>query len=678
MSPPLDSTRFEQIRASGDLPSPKGTALAVIRLTRQQDVSTAELARVIGADPAFVGRLIKAANGLVALNRRPVASVHEALMVLGLPAVRTMVLGFSLLSHYRRGACQAFDYNRFWSSSLARALAAQVFAERTRAAPADELFAVGLLGSVGELALATLYPADYAAVLEAASKPGAASLLELEQERFAMDQCELTGAMLEDWGLPRIFIDAVAQARDPEGTHLAEGSRSRRILQVLAAARGVAEICVSDDKAARTMLAARLFADAPRLGIERECIVADCERISSLWVEWGGMLQLQQPRAPRFAELFEQVEAGPGSAAAAGARAAPAVRPRNPVQLPVTPSQAEAASGEGGAHPQRALIVDDEPRTRAGLRAVLEQVHYEVHEAGDGREGMELALELQPQIMILDWKLPELDGPDLVRALRQTRIGQAIYMILLTRSDDDEHLVAAFEAGADDFIAKPLRPRVLAARLRAGQRVVRLQQEVEREHEEIRHFASQLAVTNRRLHEAALTDALTGFPNRRYAIDRIQQEWSAAQRWGRPLSCMIIDLDNFKQINDTHGHDVGDEVLRSAADALRGALRGQDVVCRTGGDEFLAICPETDLPHALSCAERLRNALDKLSLQAGDARVAISASIGVAMREHWMPDVDALMKQADLGAYLAKQKGRNRVATVQKTGDAGGVDAAAD
>ncbi|MCK9987966.1 MAG: two-component system, cell cycle response regulator [Azoarcus sp.] len=676
MSPPLDSTRFEQIRASGDLPSPKGIALAVIRLTRQQDVSTAELARVIGADPAFVGRLIKAANGLVAFSRRPVASVHEALMVLGLPAVRTMVLGFSLLSHYRRGACQAFDYNRFWSASLARALAAQVFAERTRAAPADELFSVGLLGSVGELALATLYPADYASVLDAASQPRAAPLLELEQAQFAMDHRELTGAMLEDWGLPRIFIDAVAQAHDPEATHLAEGSRARRMLQVLVAARCVAEICVSgDDDTARNALAAALFTEGARLGIERECIVADCERIVALWAEWGSMLQLEQPGAPNFADL---AAAGPVAAIAAKAPAASQARARNPVQLPATPGPEETVSGEAAAHVQRALIVDDEPRTRASLRAVLRQAHYEVHEAGDGRVGMELALELQPQIMILDWNLPELDGPDLVRSLRQTRIGQAIYMILLTHSDDDEHLVAAFEAGADDFIAKPLRPRVLAARLRAGQRVVRLQQEVEREHEEIRHFASQLAVTNRRLHEAALTDALTGFPNRRYAIDRIQQEWSSAQRWGRPVSCMIIDLDNFKQINDTYGHDVGDEVLRRAADALRGALRGQDVVCRTGGDEFLAICPETDLAHALRCAERLRCALDSLSLQAGDARVAISASIGVAMREHWMPDVDALMKQADLGAYLAKQKGRNRVATVQKTGESAGGVAAAD
>lgn len=654
MSPPIDMTRFEQIRASGDLPSPKGIALAVIRLTRQPEVSINELARVISADPAFVGRLIKAANGLVAFARRPVASVQEALMVLGLPAVRTMVLGFSLLSHYRRGACRAFDYDRFWGASLADALAAQVFAERSRVAAADELFSVGLLSRVGELALATLYPAEYEEVLASAADAGAQRLLELEQARFAMTHRELTKAMLTDWGLPKVFIDAVAYADTPDTADHLDKSRQRALLQTLVLARRVTDVCVApaDDRPA---LMTPLFEEGERNGLDRATLVSDCDRVARLWGEWGALLQLREQTPPCFAELSD--DARPPLQAVSTRTSDFA----SPSSLPAAPDGPEAA----GQIP-RALIVDDEARTRSALRNVLEQARYEVHEAADGRQGMERALELQPRIMILDWNMPGMNGPELVRALRQTRIGQAIYMILLTHSDDDEHLIEAFDAGADDFIPKPLRPRVLAARLRAGQRVVRLQQEVEHEHDEIRRFASQLAVTNRRLQEVALTDALTDFPNRRYAINRIQQEWSAASRWGRPLSCMIIDLDNFKQINDTYGHDVGDDVLRAAADALRGALRGQDVICRTGGDEFLAICPETDLARALACAERLRNALDKLSLTAGGARVTVSASIGVAMRDERMADVDALMKQADLGAYLAKQKGRNCVATVQR------------
>jgi two-component system, cell cycle response regulator len=257
---------------------------------------------------------------------------------------------------------------------------------------------------------------------------------------------------------------------------------------------------------------------------------------------------------------------------------------------------------------------------------------------------------------------------ELIRALRETRIGRNIYILLLTDLEEDERLIEAFEAGVDDFVGKPLRPRVLAARLRAGLRVVRLQQELERDREEIRRFAAELAVSNRRLQEAALTDALTGFPNRRYAIERIQQEWLASSRTARPMSCMIIDIDSFKQINDTHGHDAGDMVLREAAEALRDALRGQDVICRTGGDEFLVICPETDLPAAQVCAERLRSAVDRLVLSAGGQTLKVSLSIGVAVRDPYMGDVDALIKRADEGAYLAKQRGRNRVEVARPVG----------
>ena len=647
--------RFEQLRASGDLPSPKGVALAVMRLMRRQDVAMGDLARIVSGDPAFVGRLIKAANGLVALSRRPVASVQEALMVLGLPAVRTMVMGFSLLSDYRQGACEAFDYDLFWNTSLATGLAMQVIAERARLGAPDELFSVGLLSRVGELALATIYPSDYSGVIVAASAPGGASLLELEYKHFALNNRELTRAMLNDWGLPSIFVDAVARVESAGDDPNPENPRLRALLRAMELARQIAEICASDGPQ-RPRLAERLAEAAGRLRIDADALKSDGQRVARLWAEWGTLLKLRQPAPPDFSRL----EVPEAVATVPSGELAPST-----TVVVADERQAERNLKTAVGPVLRVLVVDDEEKTRVALRHVLEQAGFEVHEAANGRQGMERALEVQPQVLLLDWSMPEMSGPELIRALRQTRVGQGIYIIQLSRRDDEDQLAEAFEAGADDLIAKPVRPRVLAARLRAAMRVVRLQQELEREHEEIRHFAAQLAVTNRRLQEAALTDSLTGFPNRRYAIDRIQQEWSSAERWGRPLSCMIIDLDNFKQINDTHGHDVGDAVLRSAAESLRAALRGQDVICRTGGDEFLAICPETDLARAMSCAERLRNALDALRVPAGDVELRISASIGVAMRREGMSDVDALMKEADRGAYLAKEQGRNCVATVQ-------------
>jgi diguanylate cyclase (GGDEF)-like protein len=174
-------------------------------------------------------------------------------------------------------------------------------------------------------------------------------------------------------------------------------------------------------------------------------------------------------------------------------------------------------------------------------------------------------------------------------------------------------------------------------------------------------------VTNRRLQEAALTDVLTGFPNRRYAIERFQQEWQASNRSRRPLSCMMIDVDRFKAINDGHGHDVGDMALKRTAQAIKSGLRAQDVVCRTGGDEFVVICPETDLAAALSCAERVRKAVAAINLTVGALEVRGSVSIGVAARETWMVDIDALLKCADEGLYQAKQGGRNCVASVRRT-----------
>lgn len=214
-------------------------------------------------------------------------------------------------------------------------------------------------------------------------------------------------------------------------------------------------------------------------------------------------------------------------------------------------------------------------------------------------------------------------------------------------------------------MAKSLKPRVLAARLAAAQRLVRLGQELERDREEIRHTAAELKVTNRRLQEVALTDMLTGFPNRRYAIERIEQEWAAAQRSHRPLAAMVIDVDEFKQINDAYGHDVGDAVLRQVAAALKSGVRVQDVVCRFGGDEFLVICPDTTLEAAQACAERMRHAVETVSVGAGTSKRSGSISVGVAVREAAMADFDALIKRADQGLFIAKERGRNRVVAAQ-------------
>lgn len=636
----IDLNRYEQLKATGDLPSPKGAALAVIRLTQRETLSISELAQVVRTDPAFVGRLIKAANSVQANSRRPIVSIQDALNVLGVAAVRTLALGFSLLSGYRSGNCKKFDYQRYWSHSLVCAVAMQALALRVRMCTPDEAFSIGLLARIGELALATTFPDDFSRIIGEHEIDASLNLPDLEQQAFAMTDSELTTAMLLDWGIPSVLAEPVYYHDDPDQSGFVEGSRQDVIARALALAEYIGDICLATDFERRTMMS-QLFMLGGRLSIDAESLTVLCDRVAIDWADWGLLLNVNAPTVPPFDDLLR-------------APAAPA-------------ASTVGGNSQDDSSPSRlrVLVVDDDRSMRAILKGLLSQSGHEVFEASSGEQGFEMALDLRPHLMVIDWMMPGMTGIELTRALRETKIGRGIYVLILTALEDEEKLIEAFENGVDDFLSKPLNARVLAARLRAGHRVVQLQREIERDREDIRKFAAELAVTNRRLQEVALTDSLTGFPNRRYAMERIAQEWAAGDRNKRPLSCMVIDLDAFKSINDTYGHDVGDDVLKSTASAIKSGLRMQDVVCRIGGDEFLAICPDTDLNAAIACGERVRLAVAAIPIEANGVPLRGSVSIGVATRDVPMSGVDALIKMADRGVYLAKNRGRNCVASVQ-------------
>jgi diguanylate cyclase (GGDEF)-like protein len=246
--------------------------------------------------------------------------------------------------------------------------------------------------------------------------------------------------------------------------------------------------------------------------------------------------------------------------------------------------------------------------------------------------------------------------------------------ILLLLPSEDEKYIAITEAGGDDFFIKSFGERILRMRLSTVRRVVLLQQELEHEREELRHLAAELTISNRSLQEAALTDALTGLPNRRYALERAQQEWASSHRSARTLACMVIDIDNFKRINDIYGHDVGDMALRQISETLRRVLRGQDVVCRTGGDEFLVICPETSQEEVIACGERLRKEIECLSVLNEGEVLQLSISVGVAVRDGSMLHVGDLIKKADRATFRAKRLGRNKVVSERGSAASGHRD----
>ncbi len=630
----IDTSRFEEIRAAGELPSPKGIALAIARMTQRGDASLAELSRLVQGDPALVGRLIRAANGTLSPGTRPIVALRDALSLLGMAAVRNLALAFSLISSNGQGLCRNFPYSRFWTGSVIRAIAMQRIMMVLRSAGLEESFSVGLLSGIGSLGLASVFPGQYSRLLDEGQTVDPAELLDLERQMFAMTHVELSAAMLADWGMPRFFISAVLRHESALTLQDDPESREYGLTIALGLARAIETACVCDD-ASRPRHLASARALAARMSWLPEQVAALCDDVVRDWKDWAQILPVDAYALPNLNDVaVPEPEAAPEPAS---------IEDEGPLE---------------GA--PRALVVDDDASVCALLQALLLRSGYQVACAADGVSGMERALEFQPQIMVVDWMMPGMNGLELTRTLRQTRMGRNIYIIMLTSHEEEDRLVDAFEAGADDYIVKPLRTRLFEARLRAGQRVIRLQRELEAEREEIRRYAAELGVSNRRLQEAALTDALTGFPNRRYAMGRISQEWAIAVRSERPLSCLRIDIDHFRQLNETYGHDVADRVLEQTARALRECMRTHDVVCRTGGDEFLIICPDTDLEQAMACARRVCAGVAAVPVQVGQLRLKSSISAGVAERMTAMPDADALLALADQALIGAKKAGRNR------------------
>jgi len=307
------------------------------------------------------------------------------------------------------------------------------------------------------------------------------------------------------------------------------------------------------------------------------------------------------------------------------------------------------------------LLVDDDPIMLARLSKQLTTAGHRVEICRDGESALKHVIEHNPQLVITDWRMKPMDGLTLCKALRSSEIGKNLYLIMLTANESEDDLVAAFDAGIDDFVTKPVSLRVLLARIRAGQRIVLLQQEVEQEKHDIQRYSAELAVANRRLGMMANTDILTGLPNRRYALTRLEQEWDTAQRYNRPLSVLMLDLDHFKSVNDTLGHDAGDVVLAHAAKIMKAAARASDIACRLGGEEFLVIATNTDGATAVLLAERIRSAIQTNQPNGISLIRPVTISIGVAGSVGSKPGWQELIKLADQALYKVKAGKRNAV-----------------
>jgi len=298
----------------------------------------------------------------------------------------------------------------------------------------------------------------------------------------------------------------------------------------------------------------------------------------------------------------------------------------------------------------KVLIAEDDAISRRMLEAFLVKWGYEVVVTTQGEEAWRvLQANDAPQIAILDWMMPGKDGVELCRCVRQ-RTGRAYtYLILLTARGHKQDIVEGIEAGADDYVTKPFDPFELRARLRAGRRIIELQEQLLAAHEALRDQASR--------------DPLTDLWNHGAILDILRKEVARATRGRSSLAVAMIDLDQFKVVNDTYGHMAGDAVLRETARRLRGAMRTYDSLGRYGGDEFLAVLPGCDPAAAARFGESFRARLDRNAVDTSEGLIPVALTLGlVAVGDLRFLQPEALVRLADAALYRAKIAGRNCVA----------------
>jgi len=497
----MSAELFQRLKASNRLPSPPGVALRILELSRSDDTSLEDLAKTISSDPALASRMLKFVNSPSAGFGRQISTLDEAVNQIGLRGVQLMALSFSLVSAGEVEVCPSFDFDRFWSRSLACAVAGKAFAQTAGRLDPNEAFTTGLLLHIGQLAVACGIPDAYEAVLaEAATHPQ--DLLAIEREKLGATHIDASTQLLQDWKLPDNIWRTIAQTQQSEEA----GARGGRI------------------PASRVLYIADVTATL--------------------------LCDSKEHRSGKVDEILELVRAN--------------------FEL------------EGAAW-----------------------------------------LELYDQI-IRDWK--------------------AYGQLLSVKAGTDMSFRELQEEAREQIAALTMATQI--------------------ENKGIKEQNKQLLQRSR-------IDALTGIANRASFDERLAGELERARRTQCPLALCLLDIDHFKKFNDTHGHQVGDQVLQAVARTLDKSVRKMDLAARYGGEEFAVIAPECNPTKAASLAERLREAIEELRLEAAGQKLRMTISIGVAFalcsgNERTPAE---LIKSADARLYEAKRAGRNccRVeATVQK------------
>ncbi|MEM9772000.1 MAG: diguanylate cyclase [Cyanobacteria bacterium P01_D01_bin.73] len=302
------------------------------------------------------------------------------------------------------------------------------------------------------------------------------------------------------------------------------------------------------------------------------------------------------------------------------------------------------------------LVVDDAVGNLNLVGRILEQADYETTFASHGAQALEQIPMVQPDLVVLDLMMPDISGLEVCKKLKENSRTEHIPVIFLTASDDKKDLIEAFAYGAVDYITKPFSAPELLARVK--------------NHLELKHSRDLLKQAIAKLDRLAKTDPLTGIANRRHWLTLAKQEFKRTQRYESSFSILLIDLDHFKNINDTYGHHAGDQVLITIVKSVRSKLRQQDFFGRWGGEEFVVLLPETGLKAATTVADRLRSSVEALVKKPTPNQIYPCTTLSIGITSCGIQDInlDSIIQRADQALYQAKEQGRNRGVAIAPSG----------
>ncbi len=303
---------------------------------------------------------------------------------------------------------------------------------------------------------------------------------------------------------------------------------------------------------------------------------------------------------------------------------------------------------EENKHHHKILIVDDDPGTTELVKMCLAGKGYEIQIANDGPEALEKYKAELPCLIILDIMMPEMSGEDVLEALRQDSQFHKVRVIILTASTELSYKTLLLGKGADDYITKPFATEEVLARIQAQLRSNEIFEDIEREKEKYIHLSFK--------------DSLTGVYNRRYLQVILPKIWAISIREDMPLSCVMLDIDHFKKVNDNYSHQAGDVVLQCIAKKAEDGARGADVVARYGGEEFVILMNNTNIEGAVYHIEEIRNKIEEMTVQYHNLNLKVTISAGVSERKlNAITTGEKLIHSADKALYAAKNGGRNQV-----------------